>query len=106
MADCIYCGEQAGLLKKKNPACEEAYDEGWAEMVSTARSALDSTSFSGLQQRLTNVATSHRVPKELVRTALVAVWTSAVDTALNDQLLTKQEENALISFQHEFALSQ
>ena len=106
MGNCKYCSEPAGFLKEKHAACEAAYNAGWGEMVSTARSALDSSSLSGLQQRLADIATSHRVPKELIRSALVLAWTSTVDTALSDQLLTKEEESALGAFLHEFALSQ
>ena len=106
MGDCKYCGQPAGFLRTKHPGCEEKYNYGWAEMVSTARAALNSSSLSALQQRLTDIAASYLVPKDLVRSALITAWTEAVDTSLSDQLLTADEEHALVAFQREFALSQ
>lgn len=59
-----------------------------------------------LQSRLGEIASSSYVPAVRIREALIEGWTLAVDRALDDHVLSNEEEDQLVSFIRRFDLSQ
>ncbi len=106
MSDCPYCGQPAGFFRKSHADCDEKYKAGWAQMVERVRLAIRQSSLGNLLQELEGIANEHRVPNDNIRAALVAGWGCAVDDALEDGLLTTEEETSLVQTQREFNLSQ
>lgn len=107
MGDCRYCGENAGFLRNSHGECEEANRHGWQKMVSRAcASALADQDRESLVGDLEDLASSGYVHPERIREALIAGWEQAVETALDDHLITEEEEGHLAQFADRFHLSE
>ena len=51
MADCSYCGQKAGFLRRKHKDCETAYRAGRRQMVSRVAQAAGAADFSEAKLR-------------------------------------------------------
>jgi hypothetical protein len=104
MGKCAYCGKDAGLLHKFHKECQERYDNALSQMSSLAADAIhNGTSLPLLEFNLTGMATSGLVP---LKKALVEGWERAVTRALDDGVLSHEEETRLVDFKDHFQLSQ
>ena len=107
MGQCRYCGENAGLFRRHHQECERRHKEGWKEMISlSSNTAHGQDDAESLQSRLGEIASSSYVPAVRIREALIEGWTLAVDRALDDHVLSNEEEDQLVSFIRRFDLSQ
>ena len=59
-----------------------------------------------LESSIKQVATNHFIDNPTLNSLLVSGWKQAVDTALNDGILTEDEEAALSELKQHFSLSQ
>lgn len=64
------------------------------------------TPVAQLAQRAREMADYYSVPPDELRRPAILSFQGAVDTALDDQLLSKEEETKLVLWQREFALTQ
>ena len=107
MGICTYCGQKAGLLRSKHRECEEKYNKGWDEMIDIARDAvIGHISSDNIEAKLLNLAINHFVSKDKIRLALTSGWEKAVDTYLEDGILSVEEESKLTSFIEKFSFTQ
>jgi len=104
MARCELCGKPAGWFKTKHDECTAARKQGWSEMVTTAKGALVARRHERLLSELQEVAAKYGIPNDFIRNSLVVAWTSALDEALEDGLLSNDEEDSLAQFQSAFEL--
>ncbi|MGI6548799.1 MAG: hypothetical protein ACOX4Q_02010 [Syntrophomonadales bacterium] len=106
MGNCIYCGQPAGLLRSKHRECAEKHDNGWKQMIDTAKeAAIGNRDRSGLQSALRQVAQKSFIPLDQVQEAIIAGWEDAVDHLLEDGNLDVDETNQLTSYAEQFELS-
>jgi len=106
MGDCQYCGQPAGLFRKKHKECERKHDTGWASMVGDSRLAvLGDGDSDTLLQRLGDTAAASYIDAERTKGAMVEGWGLAVDQFLNDGALDENEEKKLIAFSERFGLN-
>lgn len=107
MGNCIYCGNKAGLFKKKHSECEQKSKAGWDNMITEVRqAAISGNGFDTLQNKLTEIAQASFIPTQKVKEAMVKGWEQAVDHFLEDDILHVEEERQLVSFIDHFGLSQ
>lgn len=108
MGRCIYCGENAGLLRSVHLTCLEKHEAGWQQMVSVATQAAMGASgdLEGLTSDLEKLAKSNYVPTSNISAALVEAWEKAVIEALKDDGLSEDEETHLTEYREHFSLSQ
>ena len=75
-------------------------------MISLAKNvAVTSEGIDGIEDKLANIARSSYVSPSHVRDALVAGWERAADAALEDNVLSRDEEERLNSFRKHFELA-
>jgi hypothetical protein len=90
MANCSYCGQPAGFLRRKHGKCEEAYQEGWTRMVALASdAAVGKAPIENLKTQLQKIATSTFNPESNIHDALIQGWERAADHFLDDGHLEK-----------------
>jgi hypothetical protein len=107
MSECKFCGQPAGLFRKKHKECERKHDLGWATMVGDCRLAVLGDGDSGtLQQRLSETAAASYVDADKAKDAMIEGWGIAVDQFLNDGALDENEEKKLVDFSGRFGLNQ
>jgi hypothetical protein len=107
MSECIYCGENAGFLKKLHAECEEKHLAGSRQMLSLATIvACTGEGLQELRDRLTDIAKTSYIAASGVEQALIEGWERALNQCLEDSVLSTQEEALLMDFARHFSLSQ
>lgn len=107
MGMCIYCGQAAGVLRKRHSTCESKYQSDLASIASDAKANLTAGGPMG------NLAASVALMQQKgplyasgVKALLAKVWSDSADTLLEDGLIDVNEERLLSSFKQSFGLSQ
>lgn len=118
MGNCIFCGKPAGFLKNEHKECREASErerqrkealiiKGRQEMVGLVSSAINAgDGLDSLEQQLRNIAEAHSIDPSQIEIFLIRGWESALESALEDGVLSDKEEAILIAFAERFSLSQ
>ena len=107
MGECRYCGDDAGFLRNSHRECDDANRDGWQQMLSlSSESALPGRNRENLVTELGDLATSSFVSSEKIRDALLEGWEQAVQTALGDHLISREEETNLADYADRFHLPQ
>lgn len=107
MAKCDLCGQDAGFLRKRHKECQQKYDTGAKLIQEKAQAAaLASPDFTALEHDLSSVATASFIADTTLRALLAEAWQSAVLDALEDNVLSSEEERALVAFKDHFSLAQ
>jgi hypothetical protein len=107
MSKCDFCGQEAGLLRKRHKECQDKHDRGLEQLGAlTAQAALGHQALASLKERAARVAAVSFIPGSELPSILIQGWEKAVDTALEDDILTKDEENALDAYREHFSLTQ
>lgn len=107
MGDCIYCGKTAGLLNKEHKECRLTHDAGSQHMTALVSSTiLQGKPLDTLESELENIARSHFIDASQTRGYLIKGWELAAHLALDDHLLSEEEESRLAALRDRYSLSQ
>lgn len=118
MGNCIFCGKPAGFLRKEHKECRQEYEEekqqkealvnkGRQEMLETVCSTINTgATLDSLEQQLNDIAEAHSIDPSQTKTLLIEGWEDAVESALEDGVLSDDEESRLSTFIEHFSLSQ
>ena len=99
MGKCIYCGEEAGLLKKKHKTCEMNYFSGKRVIVDNISSTITKTSdFQSFENDIKTIAGKHHIKANELAHLYTKGFDDAVDTILDEGILTAEEEATLEEF--------
>ena len=106
MANCAYCGQNAGFLRRRHADCHDAHHRGLVEMTTLAKRAASMGEFnaSALRQRLAEVAEAAFAGEDHITGALERGWEQAVSESLADGILTRDEEERLRNYRDRLAL--
>ncbi len=107
MARCRFCGEGAGFLRSFHKDCSRAHRQARSSIVSRAAAGALAPALDGdaLERELFDLCSEGRVGKNDFREALVSGFEVAVEKALDDELLSHEEEAAMTRFQDRFGLA-
>lgn len=106
MGRCRFCGDDAGLLRREHRECRSAHAQGRKRVVRLVQQADWSEQEVGrLRQEIRQIAGRSYIPAGDLRTLVVEGWAEAVEQALDDHLVTLQEEDRLLRLQEAFNLS-
>ena len=107
MGKCIYCGKDAGLLRKSHKECEIRHAEGEKKIFQMATSAsLGTTQLEALVLDLKTISERSFISPDETKTLLVKAFEAGIEKSLEDDILTENEENALTSYREHFHLTQ
>ena len=99
MAKCDLCGQEAGLLRKRHKECEATLQTGKSEIVAlVAQSVLASPDLPSLQVRLAEIGQRSFLTQADQKHLIIEAWQKAVDQALEDDILSSEEEESLMGF--------
>lgn len=103
MADCRLCGTPAGFLRKVHPQCQSGQAAARAAMLQqAAAAALNPAPPAQLSSTLNALAAQHHLPPAAVEQILYQALLQALEQAMDDHLLTPEEENSLQAFARQF----
>jgi len=107
MGDCVYCGKSAGFLKSYHKECKNSFETGKRQMLSLITSSLkERPPQEELMNKLRELSTPHFIEKNAFKTILVQGWESSVESAFEDGILAKEEEDVLSGLVESFSLTQ
>ena len=95
MGDCKFCGKPAGFLKSEHRACKKRHQQGKAAIIQLVATAPARGDMERLTERVNETAWSSYIDPNDVTPLLAAGFKQAVDNALDDHLLSEQEEKTL-----------
>ncbi len=106
MARCRHCGEGAGFLRSVHKECARAHRQARSTIAGWAATAALDPAFDGesLEKELLVIRSEGRIGTDDLRAALVSGVGAAVESALDEDLLSPEEEKAIMSFRDHFAL--
>tara|TARA_R110001606_G_scaffold67523_1_gene154469 strand:- start:92 stop:913 length:822 start_codon:yes stop_codon:yes gene_type:complete len=104
MGNCTYCGRPAGLLKKKHRECDEKFVGGRDYVVSLIESLEGEA--TDIEAEIDRISEESFIQGDIKREVLAAGYDRAVNRALEDDLLSEEEERILGNIQEHFGLSQ
>jgi hypothetical protein len=98
MGKCDLCGEEAGLLRKRHRECEARLESGKSQIVAlVARSALSPVDPPFLLAQLAQIGQHSFLPQAAQKLLVIQGWAKAVDQALEDDVLSNEEERSLMT---------
>jgi len=107
VGECIYCHKSAGWFRDKHKGCEARHERATNWIVTDAKHAMRSSGdLSALQDFVLKLAADSYIAKTELSGLLVRAWESAVEAALEDGVLTSEEETALVHAQQYFNWTQ
>jgi len=105
MGICRFCGKDAGFLRRTHRECKQAYDEGSARILDiAAKAAISQSNLADIQKTIENVASTSYIDGQSLKDLLVKAWETAVMRALDDKILSEEEEHSLATFKKWFSL--
>lgn len=105
MGNCIYCGKAAGFFRRAHPECKQKFklkDDEIAFYIDSM--SVDSYDFDKIVQMLKDAGNACFISNESRKEFYAKWWTSMVDVAFEDDLLSEEEEELLTRIFHELEL--
>ena len=105
MATCRYCNQNAGFLRKQHTQCRDLHDQGIQEMAQVAAQAAGAAGFNetALRGTLQTIADQARATGDEVSQAIADGWVQGIQHAMQDGILTHEEEDQLRDFRDRMA---
>ena len=105
MATCRYCNHPAGFLRKQHGQCRDLHDRGIQEMVQLAAQAAGTTGFNetALRGTLQVIVARARATEDEISQGIADGWAQGVQNAMQDGILTHEEEDQLRDFRDRMA---
>lgn len=100
MGDCRYCGKSAGFLRKEHPECVRKREEGIDRIHALIGQAVhvppdDEDALKSIQDKVQREATEAWLKPAALRDTVLRGIDHEVDRALDDNLLTPEEHEAI-----------
>lgn len=107
MGNCIYCGQKAGFLKSKHKDCESNYFDGKNKIIENICTAITNNSdFDNLENKIKEITEKCYVKPDEIIDLYVKGFDKAVESFLDDSILTTEEEDRISKFKTHYNFEQ
>lgn len=109
MGKCVYCGESAGLFRRRHRACRQRADQATAKIEALCvNAALHEEDLESLPAaiRTAGEAANLAMPDSEVRDIIAVGWGAAVKDAMEDHALSNREKRGLNRYRARFNLNE
>lgn len=106
MGKCKYCGHDAGFLRSRHKECKQANEQGTKQIIQLITKKTKQVCPSPVKNEIMKIAQSSFIDQQSLNEICVRGWEAAVENALEDDILSKEEENALVAMKDELGLDQ
>lgn len=106
MATCKYCGKDVGFLRSAHKECKQANEQGIQQIIQLITDKATQASPSSVKDGVLSIARSSFIDKELLAETCAKGWQNAVEKALEDDILSVEEEGTLVALKDELELDQ
>ena len=104
MSNCMFCGKPAGLFHNKHHECVEKHESGKRRIAELILEGLSSP-VGSTASRVRQVAGESFISESETRGLSLAAWSSAVDNALHDGVLSEELEKRFVDLKDGLSLS-
>jgi hypothetical protein len=105
MANCKYCGKNAGIRNDAHDECAKKYASGKLALLGRAtEAAMGRTPIKTLSEELLLIADSNLVPHDEVKAALAEGLNAAMEILTKNRLPSKEEERRFREYRQHFSL--
>ena len=99
MGNCIYCGQKSGFLKSKHKDCESNYLDSKNKIIENICAAITKDSdFDNLENEIREISQKNFVKPDEIIDLYTKGFDKAVDSFLDDGILTTDEEDKISKF--------
>lgn len=106
MAKCDLCGQDAGFLRKRHKECEARLQAGRSDIVAlVGQSVLTAPDIPALRTRMADIGQRSFLTPEDQTQLVIEGWQRAVERALDDDVLSREEEQSLMEFADSLSLT-
>jgi len=107
MGNCVYCGQDAGFLRKMHDICKEMHEAGQKMITGlVATNILSQLNIDQLNKTLDEIAEKSFIRKDTIKDLKIAGWEAALNSVLADNFLSIEEENKLAEARDKFFFQQ
>ena len=107
MSNCRFCNNPAGFLHKEHKKCLQKFNDGRNKIVELSKnSAIAGSDYQTVKNKISLVASESFISNDLVNRLIISGWEKAVESAFDDGILTKVEEESLLNFAKNFSFEQ
>ena len=107
MGNCKYCGQSAGLFKSVHKECQEKHAKSANKIISFISEAyLRKTDLKSIEDNITQIAASCFMNDHDKTDLIIKGWTDLLETALEDGVISEEEETRLLQIANHFSLDQ
>lgn len=105
MSTCKYCGKDAGMLRSAHQECVTAFEKGKVEiadlLLASARGKVDA---SNAERDVRAIVHSSYIDRKTFQQVVLECLDRAIERALDDGLLTQEEERAVADYVTRYSL--
>lgn len=107
MGNCIYCGQKSGFLKSKHKDCESNYLDSKNKIIENICAAITKDSdFDNLENEIKEISQKNFVKPDEIIDLYTKGFDKAVDSFLDDGILTTDEEDKISKFKTHYNFEQ
>ena len=107
MSICKFCGQKAGLFKSVHKECEAANSNGKVTIINKISQAIEATTdFSSFDTELIEIARTAYIQKEDLNELYGLGFDNAVESFLDDGVISPEEEQKISNFKNHFTLDE
>lgn len=92
MGFCSFCGKKAAWLSDFHPECKQKSESGWKRMITLTTAAARHGGLVSVRARLAEIAQNSFLGADRVFVSLITGYEQAVASALEDGILTSEEQ--------------
>lgn len=102
MGICRFCGKPAGFLKREHKECREKHNRG----IFIIRSMVESSLKGNIEKdKILETAENSYINDTELKDVIFSGWVEALENALEDRLISEDEENILSNILFQFGFS-
>ncbi|HON73268.1 MAG TPA: hypothetical protein PK512_08045, partial [bacterium] len=102
MGICRFCGKPAGFLKREHKECRERHNRG----IFIIRSMVESSLKGNIEKdKILETAENSYINDTELKDVIFSGWVEALENALEDRLISEDEENILSNILFQFGFS-
>lgn len=107
MGTCGYCGNPAGFLRSSHKECRARRDNGEREIIDLiVRAVAKPKLLASLESSVYDISAASYIQRTEIPGLIAQGWERAVEAALDDGVISEEEESALGDIKSQYALSQ
>jgi hypothetical protein len=98
MANCVFCGEPAGFLRKSHKDCKQLHEQGKSEILSLVdKAGSQARDIKRLESSIEQVAKNSYIDEQTLNALVISGWERAVEAAFDDGVSLRRKKRLCVN---------